>query len=133
MMEKSVVTRLAPEKVVENSLEFFVDKGGLKLIELTAHLHGREGFVEVSVAGGRLSAKEDYEPPRLLETLQNLIQDQFGFTLSHMLLHLHGTPEEAGDHAMVRIAARAPVEVRVDTEGCDSMGREFLDGLPKVG
>jgi hypothetical protein len=50
MLTLEVTTVLGAVEALDRTLRHFTEQFGLKPVEIAAHLHGREGFVEVRIS-----------------------------------------------------------------------------------
>lgn len=131
MLSLTATTILTPEEALERALAWFGGGNDLKLIELSGHVHGREGSLDVVVGGDPVVGREVYAPRELLNAILRDLRDRYGLSTMQLALHFHTVPDEAAGHLLVEIEAAHPVEVRIESDGLDRRSRDFLDGLPR--
>lgn len=127
MFTLSVKTKLDPLEAWDQATKYFEEKG-LTLIEGTAHLHGRGGFTEIRVSGGKLVGKGEYDSKVLLNDLTKYAEDRFGFKAMESSLHFH-TPTGFVD---VSMSSEKPAEVEFQTMEYEYQVKEFAERLPKA-
>ena len=69
----------------------YFEQQGLTLVDTIAHLHGKGGFAEIIVSGGKLVGKAEYDSKEALSELTRKAVDQFGFETASFALHFHAT------------------------------------------
>ena len=110
MLKLSVKTKLDPLEALDRATKYFEEKG-LTLIEGAAHLHGRGGFTEIRVSGGKLLGKAEYDSKIVLNDLTKYVEDRFGFKAIESSLHFHA-PIGFVD---VSVSSEKPAEVTFET------------------
>lgn len=126
MLKFSVKTKLDPLEALDRATKYFEEKG-LTLVEAAAHLHGRGGFTEIRVSGGKLLGAE-YDPKIVLNELTKYAEDRCGFKAVESSLHFHA-PTGFVD---VSVSSEKPAEITFETMGYESQAKEFADKLPKA-
>ena len=131
MLTLEVTTSLEGVQALEKTLAHFSEQFGLKPVEIAAHLHGREGFVEVRISGDALEGNGKHDPEKVLRQLSAHVQRQYGLTLVHYLLHMHTHPDESVGHLVVKINLGPPVELEFTSEELDEAVQEYASTLPR--
>lgn len=127
MLRLSVKTKLEPLKAFDMANEYF-EKQGLTLVENIAHLHGKGGFAEIRVSGGKLVGKAEYDSKQVLSELTRNAVERFGFEPSSFSLHFHAPV----GHVDVTVSNEKPAEVTLDSVEYDYQVKEFADRLPRT-
>ena len=127
MLKLSVKTKLEPLEALNRANKYF-EESGLTLVETIAHLHGREGFTEIRVSGGKLLGKAEYDSKTVLNELTNAATDKFGFEPTSFSLHFHA----AIGHVDVTVSNEKPSEVTFDSMEYDNQVKQFADTLPRA-
>ena len=127
MLKLSVKTRLDALEALDRATKYF-EQNGLALVETNAHLHGKGGFTEIRVSGGKLVGKREYDSKIVLEELMKNARDRFGFEPVSYGLHFHAPL----GHVDVMVSNEAPAEVTLDSSEYDNQVREFAGRLPKT-
>ena len=127
MLKLSVKTKLDSAEALDRATKYFEEKG-LTLIEGAAHLHGRGGFTEIRVSGGKLLGKAEYDSKIILNELTKHAEDRFGFEAMESSLHFHA-PIGFVD---VSVSSEKPTEVTFQTMEYEYQVKEFADKLPKA-
>jgi hypothetical protein len=127
MLRLSVKTKLEPLQALDRANKYFEQKG-LTLVENVAHLHGKGGFAEIRVSGGKLVGKAEYDSKQVLSELARNAVDRFGFEPVSFSLHFHAPV----GHVDVTVSNEKPAEVMLDSTEYDYQVREFADSLPRT-
>jgi hypothetical protein len=127
MLNLSVRTKLEALEALDRASNYF-EKNGLALVETIAHLHGKGGFTEIRVSGGKLVGKREYDSKTVLDELVKNARDRFGFEPVSFGLHFHAPL----GHVDVRVSNEKPTEVTLDSIEYDSQVKQFADRLPKA-
>lgn len=127
MLKLSVKTRLDALEALDRATKYF-EQNGLALVETNAHLHGKGGFTEIRVSGGKLVGKREYDSKIVLEELMKNARDRFGFEPVSYGLHFHAPL----GHVDVMVLNEDPAEVTLDSSEYDNQVREFAGRLPKT-
>jgi hypothetical protein len=127
MLRLSVRTKLGPLQALDRADKYF-EENGLALVETIAHLHGRGGFTEIRVSGGKLVGKAEYDSKLVLDELTNDAKSRFGFEPVFFGLHFHAPL----GHVDVTVSTEKPVEVSLDSVEYDAQVKQFADKLPKA-
>ncbi len=127
MLRLSVRTKLDPLKALDRATKHF-EENGLTLVETIAHLHGKGGFTEIRVSGGKLVGKAEYDSKLVLDELTKDARSKFGFEPVSFGLHFHAPL----GHVDVMVSNEKPVEVALDSVEYDAQVKEFADKLPKA-
>ena len=127
MLKLSVKTKLDPLEALDRATKYFEEKG-LTLIEGAAHLHGRGGFTEIRVSGGKLLGKAEYDSKIVLNDVTKYVEDRFGFKAVESSLHFHA-PVGFVD---VSVSSEKPAEVTFETMEYEYQVKEFAGKLPKA-
>lgn len=106
----------------------YFEENGLALVETIGHLHGKEGFTEIRVSGGKLVGKTEYDSKFVLDELTNHARSKFGFEPVSFGLHFHAPL----GHVDVTVSNEKPVEVSLDSVEYDAQVKQFADKLPKA-
>ena len=120
-------TKLEPSQTLDRANKYFEQKG-LTLVENVAHLHGKGGFAEIRVSGGKLVGKAEYDSKQVLSELARNAVDRFGFEPVSFSLHFHAP---VGD-VDVTVSNEKPAEVMLDSTEYDYQVRELADSLPRT-
>jgi deferrochelatase/peroxidase EfeB len=131
MLSLEVTTSLGAVQALEKTLAHFSQQFGLKPVEIAAHLHGREGFVEVRISGDTLEGSERHDPEAVLKQLSAHVERQYGLTTVHYLLHMHSQRDESVGHLVVKINLGPPVGLEFTSEEFDEAVREYASTLPR--
>jgi len=126
-LKLSVRTKLDALEALDRASKYF-EENGLALVETIAHLHGRGGFTEIRVSGGKLVGKREYDSKTVLDELVKTARDKFGFEVVSFGLHFHAPL----GHVDVMVSSEKPAEVTLDSEEYDSQVKQFADRLPKA-
>jgi len=70
MLKLSVTTKFEPLEALDQGKQYF-EENGLTLIETVAHLHGRGGFTEIRVSGGKLVDNAEHDSKEVLSEYDN--------------------------------------------------------------
>jgi hypothetical protein len=127
MLRLSVKTKLEPLEALDRANKYF-EQEGLTLVETIAHLHGKGGFAEIRVSGGKLLGKAGYDSKQVLSELTRSAVDRFGFEPVSFSLHFHATV----GHVDVTVSNEKPDEVMLDSVEYDYQVREFAARLPRT-
>ena len=127
MLKLSVKTRLDALEALDRASKYF-EQNGLALVETNAHLHGKGGFTEIRVSGGKLVGKREYDSKMVLEELMKNARERFGFEPVSYGLHFHAPL----GHVDVVVSNEKPVEMTIDSSEYDNQVREFAGRLPKA-
>jgi hypothetical protein len=127
MLNLSVRTKLEALEALDRASNYF-EKNGLALVETIAHLHGKGGFTEIRVSGGKLVGKHEYDSKTVMDELVKDIRDRFGFEPVSFGLHFHAPL----GHVDVTVSNEKPSEVTLDSIEYDSQVKQFADRLPKA-
>lgn len=127
MLKLSVRTKLDALEALDRASKYF-EKNGLALVETIAHLHGKGGFTEIRVSGGKLVGKREYDSKTVLDELAKNARDKFGFEPVSFGLHFHAPL----GHVDVTVSNEKPAEVTLDSIEYDSQVKQFADRLPKA-
>ena len=122
MLKLSTTTKLSPIKVLELAEKYFIDELKMDPIERLAHLHSKEGFIEVKLSGSKLVGKEEYTPRITLDEITKYINTEYGFHLEKLSLHLHSNL----GHVDVIISNEKPTKVNLDSYEFDYQIKEFV-------
>jgi hypothetical protein len=131
MLTLEVTTVLGAVEALDRTLRHFTEQFGLKPVEIAAHLHGREGFVEVRISGDALEGSERQDPERVLKQLATHVEREYGLSTVHYLLHMHSDPDESVGHLVVKINLGPPVGLEFTSEEFDEAVREYAATLPR--
>jgi len=127
MLKLSAKTKLAPMEALDRAKKHF-EENGLTLVEMISHLHGRGGFTEVRVSGGRLVGNTEYDSKNVLDSITKHIEENFGFqTITHSL-HFHTSL----GYVDVHVSNERPAEVIMETTEYESQVKELAARLPKA-
>lgn len=127
MLKLSVRTRLDALEALGRASKYF-EENGLALVETIAHLHGKGGFTEIRVSGGKLVGKREYDSKFVLDEMAKIARERFGFEPVSFGLHFHAPL----GHVDVMVSTEKPAEVILDSTEYDNQVREFADRLPKA-
>jgi len=127
MLKLSVKTRLDPLEALDRAKKYFEDTG-LTLIETIAHLHGKGGFAEIRVSGGKLVGKAEYDSKAVLDELTSNAEEKFGFEPVSHSLHYHTSI----GYVDVHVSSEKPTEVTLETMEYEPQVKEFAGSLPKA-
>jgi hypothetical protein len=127
MLRLSVKTKLTPLQALDRATKYF-EENGLALVETIGHLHGKGGFTEIRVSGGKLVGKAEYDSKLVLDELTNDARSKFGFEPVSFGLHFHAP----FGHVDVTVSNEKPVEVSLDSVEYDAQVKEFANKLPKA-
>jgi hypothetical protein len=123
----SVKTKLSPLQTLDRASKYF-EENGLSLVETIGHLHGKGGFAEIRVSGGKLVGKAEYDSKLVLDELTNDARSKFGFEPVSFGLHFHAPL----GHVDVTVSNEKPVEVSLDSVEYDAQVKQFANKLPKA-
>ena len=126
-MKLSVRTKLDALEALDRASKYF-EENGLALVETNAHLHGKGGFTEIRVSGGKLVGKREYDSKFVLDELVKNARDRFGFEPVSFGLHFHAPL----GHVDVMVSNEEPAEVVLDSLEYDNQVKEFAGRLPKA-
>jgi len=126
-LKLSVRTKLDALEALDRASKYF-EENGLALVETNAHLHGKGGFTEIRVSGGKLVGKREYDSKFVLDELVKNARDRFGFEPVSFGLHFHAPL----GHVDVMVSNEEPAEVVLDSLEYDSQVKEFAGRLPKA-
>jgi hypothetical protein len=127
MLKLSVRTKLDALEALDRASKYF-EENGLALVETNAHLHGKGGFTEIRVSGGKLVGKREYDSKFVLDELVKNARDRFGFEPVSFGLHFHAPL----GHVDVMVSNEEPAEVVLDSLEYDNQVKEFAGRLPKA-
>jgi hypothetical protein len=127
MLRMSAKTKLEPLEALDRANKYF-EQQGLTLVDTIAHLHGKGGFAEIIVSGGKLVGKAEYDSQQVLSELTRKAVDRFGFEPASFALHFHATV----GHVDVTVSNEKPAEVTLDSTEYDYQVKEFLGMLPRA-
>jgi hypothetical protein len=127
MLRLSVKTKLSPLQTLDRASKYF-EENGLSLVETIGHLHGKGGFTEIRVSGGKLVGKAEYDSKLVLDELTNDARSKFGFEPVSYGLHFHAPL----GHVDVTVSNEKPVEVSLDSVEYDAQVKQFANKLPKA-
>jgi len=127
MLKLSVRTKLDALEALDRASKYF-EENGLALVETNAHLHGKGGFTEIRVSGGKLVGKREYDSKFVLDELVKNTRDRFGFEPVSFGLHFHAPL----GHVDVMVSNVEPAEVVLDSLEYDNQVKEFAGRLPKA-
>jgi len=127
MLRLSVRTRLDALEALDRAGKYF-EENGLALVETIAHLHGRGGFAEIRVSGGKLVGKREYDSKFILDELTKIARERFGLEPVSFGLHFHAPL----GHVDVTVSNEKPAEVNLDSVEYDNQVKQFADRLPKA-
>jgi hypothetical protein len=127
MLRLSVNTKLSPLQALDRASKYF-EENGLALVETIGHLHGKAGFTEIRVSGGKLVGKAEYDSKLVLDELMNDARSKFGFEPVSFGLHFHAPL----GHVDVTVSNEKPVEVSLDSVEYDAQVKQFASKLPKA-
>ena len=131
MLNLSVKTKLDFQKAFERALNYFIHENGLTLIELVAHLHGKEGAIELRITGEKIIGKEEYKSMDVLTNYVDHMVGNYGFDLIYFLLHIHGPGEDPIEHLMISVRKDAPTEINMQGQELDIQIKDFAQTLPR--
>ena len=114
-------------QALDRANKYFAENG-LALVETIAHLHGKGGFTEIRVSGGRLVGRSEYDSKLVLDELTKDARDKFDLEPVSFGLHFHAPL----GHVDVTISNEKPVEVSLDSVEYDAQVKQFADKLPKA-
>jgi hypothetical protein len=127
VLKLSVTTKIDPSDALDRVTRYFEEKG-LTLIESVAHLHGRGGFTEIRISGGKLLGKAEYDSKTVLNDLTKYVESTFGFKTAQSSLHFHAPT----GYVDISVSSEKPVEVTFETMEYEHQVKELADKLPKV-
>jgi len=127
MLRLSVKTKLDPLQALDRARKYF-EENGLALVETISHLHGKGGFTEIRVSGGKLLGKAEYDSKLVLDELTKDARNRFGFEPVSFGLHFHAPL----GHVDVTVSGEKPVEVTLDSVEYDAQVKQFANKLPKA-
>ena len=127
MLRLSVRTKLDPLQALDRARKHF-EENGLTLVETIALIHGKGGFTEIRVSGGKLVGKAEYDSKLVLDELTNDARSKFGFEPVSFGLHFHAPY----GHVDVTVSTEKPVEVSLDSVEYDAQVKQFANKLPKA-
>jgi len=127
MLKLSVRTKLDPLEALDRANRYF-GENGLALVETIAHLHGKGGFAEIRVSGGKLVGKREYDSKFVLDELAKNARERFGLESVSFGLHFHAPL----GHVDVSVSNERPAEVNLDSVEYDIQVRQFAERLPKA-
>jgi len=127
MRRLSVRTKLDPLQVFDRAQKYF-EESGLTLVETVGHLHGKGGFTEIRVSGGKLVGNADFDSKAVLDDLTNTAKVKFGFEIVSFSLHYHATV----GYVDVLISNEKPAEVILETMEYEYQVNRFAESLPKA-
>jgi hypothetical protein len=113
-------------KAWDRAREYF-EQGGFTLAESIVHLHGKSGFTEIRLSGGRLVGNSEYDSRVMLDGLVKHVGERYGFKPSTFSLHFHTSL----GHVDVHVSNETPAEVVLESLEHDHQVREFANKLPK--
>jgi hypothetical protein len=129
MLNLTVKTKLKPQEALDKTYEYFAESVGLKVVELVGHMHADQGFSEVRLSSGTLSAKGEYESRQVLREILKHIRNRYGLETVHYLLHMHSVPDESVGHLVAKVTTGSPTEVEFTSEEYDEQVKEFARRL----
>ncbi|UCF98734.1 MAG: hypothetical protein JSV89_04150 [Spirochaetaceae bacterium] len=129
MLNLTVKTKLKPLAALDKTYEHFTNKVGLRVVEMVGHMHAQQGFTEIRISSGTLSAKGKHEARQVLREILEHIRDRYGLETVHYLLHMHSVPDESVGHLIAKVSTGSPTEVEFTSEEYDEQVREFADRL----
>jgi hypothetical protein len=129
MLNLSVKTKLKPLEALDKTYEHFTKNVGLRVVEMVGHMHAEQGFVEIRLSGGILSAKGEHESRQVLREILGHVSDTYGLDAVHYLLHMHSVPDESVGHLIAKVNNGSPTEVEFTSEEYDGQVREFARKL----
>ena len=127
MLRLSVKTKLSPLLTLDRASKYF-EENGLALVETIGHLHGKEGFTEIRVSGGKLVGKAEYDSKLVLDELTKEARNRFGLEPVSFGLHFHAPL----GHVDVTVSNEKPVELSLDSVEYDAQVKQFAGKLPKA-
>lgn len=127
MLRLSVKTKLSPLQTLDRASKYF-EENGLSLVETIGHLHGKGGFTEIRVSGGKVVGKAEYDSKLVLDELTNDARSKFGLEPVSFGLHFHAPL----GHVDVTVSNEKPVEVTLDSVEYDAQVKQFANKLPKA-
>ena len=129
MLNLAVKTKLKPLEALDKIYEYFTESVGLKVVELVGHMHADQGFSEIRLSSGTLSAKGEYESRQILREILDHISMTYGLETVHYLLHMHSVPDETVGHLVAKVSTGSPTEVEFTSEEYDEQVKEFTRKL----
>jgi hypothetical protein len=129
MLNLSVKTKLKPLAALDRTYEHFTKNVGLRVVEMIGHMHAKEGFAEIRLSSGTLSAKGEHESRQVLRELLDHASETYGLETVYYLLHMHSVPDESVGHLIAKISTGSPTEVEFTSEEYDEQVREFAGAL----
>ena len=129
MLNLTVKTKLKPREALDKTYDYFTKKGGLRVVEMVGHMHAEQGFIEIRLSSGKLTAKGEYESRRVLREILDDVSETYGLETAHYLLHMHSVPDDSVGHLIAKVSAASPTEVEFTSEEYDEQVREFTRKL----
>jgi len=132
MMNLSIQTRLSPKDSLSKIEEYFVKDAGLKLVESVAHMHGKNGSVEIRVYDNPTGERKEQGARDMLMKSAENVQKLYGLTLIYYLYHFHSSHQESIEHLVVTVSSKTPTEINLQSEELDNVVEKFAERIPKT-
>jgi hypothetical protein len=129
MLNLSVKTKLKPLEALDKTYEHFTKNVGLRVVEMVGHMHAEQGFAEIRLSSGILSAKGEHDSRQVLREILNHVNETYGLDTVHYVLHMHSVPDESVGHLIAKVSNSSPTEVEFTSEEYDEQVREFARKL----
>jgi len=125
MLKLLVKTKLDPLVALEQAETYFDEHFGLEIVERLAHLHGKEGAVDVGVSGRRIIGEAEHNSNEILREVTTYIENSYGLKVETFSLHFHG---ELG-LVNFTVTNEKPAEVTLEGREYDYQIKEFAEKL----
>jgi hypothetical protein len=129
MLNLTVKTKLKPQQALDKTYDYFTKKVGLQVVEMIGHMHAQQGFTEIRLSSGSISANGEHESRQVLREILDHIRDTYGLETVHYLLHMHSVPDESVGHLIAKVNIGSPTEIEFTSEEYDEQVREFARKL----
>jgi hypothetical protein len=129
VLNLTVKTKLKPWAAFDRTYEHFTKNVGLSVVEMVGHMHAKEGFTEIRLSSGTLSANGEHKSRQVLQEILDHVSQTYGLETVHYLLHMHSVPDESVGHLIVKVSTGSPTEVEFTSEEYDEQVREFARTL----
>ena len=129
MLNLTVKTKLKPREALDKTYEHFTKNVGMRVVEMVGHMHADQGFTEVRLSSGTISAKGEHESRQVLREILDHVSDTYGLETVHYLLHMHSVPDETVGHLVAKVSTGSPTEVEFTSEEYDEQVKEFTRKL----
>ena len=129
MLNLTVKTKLKPGEAFDKTYDHFTKNVGLRVVEMVGHMHADQGFTEIRLSSGKLSAKGEFESRQVLREILDHVSERYGLETVHYLLHMHSVPDESVGHLIAKVGTDSPTEIEFTSEEFDEQVREFARSL----